>query len=237
MKPRCSRGMNIPFFFFFSCLIFLSFSGSFVHAYKNYTVGDSLGWYDKLKKPTVNYQKWVAGKNFSLGDFLMFNTDSNHSVVQSYNFTTYKRCDYDNAENDDTTQWSQGEPSAVTPDPVFVAVPLLKEGMTYFFSGDYDGEQCKHGQRFKMNVTHGLGLPASLKNPPAVAQSPRNQDDADSTPDPETTISSDFNHPKESGNDNAKNTSGSISLKLSMKLMNIKLNGIIGLLGIVWICY
>jgi len=33
-------------------------------------VGDSLGWFDNLEKPTVNYQKWVAEKQFSLGDFL-----------------------------------------------------------------------------------------------------------------------------------------------------------------------
>lgn len=55
-----------------SFFVLLSFSGSVVvvEAYKNYTVGDSLGWYDTLEKPNVNYQKWVAGKNFSLGDFL-----------------------------------------------------------------------------------------------------------------------------------------------------------------------
>lgn len=57
-------------FFILSCSVLLSFSGSSVEAYKNYTVGDALGWYDKLGKPSVNYQKWVAGKNFSLGDFL-----------------------------------------------------------------------------------------------------------------------------------------------------------------------
>nr|XP_027186061.1 uncharacterized protein LOC113784095 [Cicer arietinum] len=51
-------------FIFLSC-----FSGS-VAAYKNYTVGDSLGWFDTLEKPNVNYQKWVAKIEFSLGDFL-----------------------------------------------------------------------------------------------------------------------------------------------------------------------
>ena len=39
-------------------------------AYKNYTVGDSLGWFDNLAKPGVDYGKWVSGKTFSLGDFL-----------------------------------------------------------------------------------------------------------------------------------------------------------------------
>jgi hypothetical protein len=61
--------LGLLLFFILSCLFLLSFSGS-VEAYKNYTVGDSLGWFDKLEKPNVNYQKWVAAKNFSLGDFL-----------------------------------------------------------------------------------------------------------------------------------------------------------------------
>jgi hypothetical protein len=56
-------------FSFLSCLFLSNFLGS-VGAYKNYTVGDSLGWFDKLEKPTVDYQKWVAKKEFSLGDFL-----------------------------------------------------------------------------------------------------------------------------------------------------------------------
>lgn len=56
---------------FIVVFFFLSLSGrSVVHAYKNYTVGDSLGWFDKLEKPAVDYQKWTVGKNFSLGDFL-----------------------------------------------------------------------------------------------------------------------------------------------------------------------
>lgn len=50
-------------------VLLVSVLGS-VSAYKNYTVGDSLGWYDKLQKPNVDYQKWVLGKTFSLGDFL-----------------------------------------------------------------------------------------------------------------------------------------------------------------------
>lgn len=50
-------------------IIFFTFFGS-VESYKNYTVGDSLGWFDNLEKPTVNYEKWVGNKEFSLGDFL-----------------------------------------------------------------------------------------------------------------------------------------------------------------------
>lgn len=43
-------------------------------AYKNYTVGESLGWYDVLEAPKADYQKWASHKNFSLGDFLSMYT-------------------------------------------------------------------------------------------------------------------------------------------------------------------
>lgn len=52
------------------CCAVILLLGSRASAYHNYTVGDALGWYDRLQEPQVNYQKWVAGKNFSLGDFL-----------------------------------------------------------------------------------------------------------------------------------------------------------------------
>lgn len=53
------------------CVVAVVLSGSrVVEGYKNYTVGDSLGWYDQTEKPNLNYQKWADSKNFSLGDFL-----------------------------------------------------------------------------------------------------------------------------------------------------------------------
>lgn len=214
----------------FSILYFLLLLGS-VEAYKNYTVGDSLGWYDNLQKPNVNYQKWVAGKKFSLGDYLIFNTDSNHSVVQTYNFTTYKRCDYDNALDNDTVQWSAGDPSATAPTTVSLPVPLVKEGMTYFFSSHYDGEQCKHGQRFKINVTHGQGLQDSLKNPSDQAPAPNSADVNNDDSAPDTEVSTNFNHPQE-GSDDVKEDSGSPSLSVIVKKSNSKLFGILILLGL-----
>ncbi|KAA8544631.1 hypothetical protein F0562_022643 [Nyssa sinensis] len=200
-------------FYILSCLLLLllSFAGS-VEAYKNYTVGDSLGWYDNLLKPNVNYQKWVAGKNFSLGDFLIFNTDNNHSVVQTYNVNTYKRCDYYNAEEKETTEWSAADPSSTSPHPVSVAVPLLKLGITYFFSGDYDGEQCQHGQHFKINVTYGQGLPIQddPSPPPTTTTTPD-----DDQPTPDTVIPSNFNHPQDqSSTTDVTKESASIPLSL-----------------------
>uniref|UniRef100_A0A0C9RQI8 TSA: Wollemia nobilis Ref_Wollemi_Transcript_25066_1100 transcribed RNA sequence n=1 Tax=Wollemia nobilis TaxID=56998 RepID=A0A0C9RQI8_9CONI len=153
-----------------------------VEGYKNYTVGDALGWYDKLMKPTVNYAKWAEGKNFSLGDFLIFNTDTNHSVVQTYNATTYKMCDYDDADDDDTIELSAGDPSTDAK-PVTVAAPLVREGVTYFFSGDYDGWHCNMGgQKFQITVAHGQGLPPSLLTPPPGAPAPESADGPDAAP-------------------------------------------------------
>ncbi|KAI9114127.1 hypothetical protein K1719_014777 [Acacia pycnantha] len=214
----------------FSCLLLLAvcFSGS-AKAYKNYTVGDSLGWFDKLEKPSVNYQKWISGKQFSLGDFLIFNTDNNHSVIQTYNFTTYKQCDYDDAQDSDTTQWSASDPSATEPHPVTVAVPLVKEGMTYFFSSDYDGEQCKNGQQFKINVSYGQGLPKNLKeySPPspqhdASSPSPSSPNSGDEDAAPDTIVPSNFNNPRQEdkGDDDADEKSSASGSVFSRKNCN-----------------
>ncbi|KAK4777755.1 hypothetical protein SAY87_017942 [Trapa incisa] len=166
-------------------------------AYKNYTVGDSLGWYDSSVKAGVDYQKWASGKNFSLGDFLFFNTDTNHSVIQTYNLTTYSLCDYDNAMESDTIQWSSSNPSNTETQPVTVAVPLVKEGTNYFFSSDYDGDQCRDGhQRFQINVTHGQGLPKDLATDNQGAPAPLGPvsgNDDDSAPD--TIVPANFDKP------------------------------------------
>lgn len=128
----------------------------------------------------------------------VFNTDNNHSVVQTYNFTTYKLCDYDDAQDSDTTQWSASDPSATEPHPVTMPVPLLKEGTTYFFSSDYDGEQCKNGQHFKINVTYGQGLPKSLRNSTQDSPSPASPvAGGDDEAAPDTIVPSNFNHPRE----------------------------------------
>ncbi|RVW92873.1 hypothetical protein CK203_040414 [Vitis vinifera] len=218
---------------FLLLLVFVSFSG-YVEAYKNYTVGDSLGWYDNLHEPSVNYQKWVAGKNFSLGDFLIFNTDNNHSVVQTYNFTTYKHCDYENALENDTTSGRPPIPPPPTPwrDG---GGPPDEGGNAYFFSSDYDGWQCKHGQHFKLNVSHGQGLPPSLKDPADEAPgpvAPDSGDEGDSAPD--TVVPANFNDPKQEND--TDNTSGSAPLLPSfLHQLDYKFSGILALLGVVCI--
>uniref|UniRef100_A0A5B7BTA1 Putative plastocyanin-like domain protein n=1 Tax=Davidia involucrata TaxID=16924 RepID=A0A5B7BTA1_DAVIN len=225
-----SNSLSFLFFILSCLLLLLSFAGT-VEAYKNYTVGDSLGWYDNLRKPNANYRKWVAGKNFSLGDFLIFNTDNNHSVVQTYNFNTYKHCDYNNAQENDTIEWSAAEPSSTTPHAVSVAIPLLKVGKTYFLSGDYDGEQCQHGQHFKINVTYGQGLPESLKNLSDESPAPASPNSGNDESAPDTVIPSNFNNTQESSD--VREESGSVSLSVFLKIFNRQLNGILILLGLI----
>ncbi|TKW12441.1 hypothetical protein SEVIR_5G036000v4 [Setaria viridis] len=179
------RGLVLP------CLAVLALAAAprGADAYKNYTVGDDKGWYDGLTLPGVDYQAWADGiKNFSLGDFLIFNTDKNHSVVQTRNATLFKSCDYNDSGPDDTVEWSAAAPE-FSKDAVTVAVPLLREGRTYFFSGNYDGEQCENGQGFAIDVAHGQGLPPDLRPPAADAPAP-------SAKPADGAAVLDFSHPK-----------------------------------------
>ncbi|CAL9214186.1 unnamed protein product [Arabidopsis halleri] len=194
MRSSCSSSVNVLLII---CLTLLSLSAD---AYKNYTVGESTGWFDIQERPSANYQKWADSKSFSLGDFLIFNTDSNHSVVQTYDFKTYKDCDYDNNESNDTIEWSAANPSATSPVPVSISVPLVKEGSNYFFSGNYDGEQCKFGQHFMINVTHGQGLPDLSSPDEAAAPGPGQSGDDEVAPD--TIVPANFDHPKDIESDN-----------------------------------
>ncbi|KAL2455515.1 early nodulin-like protein 18 [Abeliophyllum distichum] len=221
---------SLVFLVLFSFFFLVSFSGS-VDAYKNYTVGDSLGWYDNIEKPNVDYQKWVSAKNFTLGDFLIFNTDNNHSVIQTYNFTTYKLCDYEDALDNDTIQWSSDDPSSTTPHPVSVAVPLVKVGMNYFFSSDYDGWQCQKGQHFKINVTHGQGLPPSLRTPSDNSPAPVSPESGDDESAPETLVPSNFDNPKDTSDDTIE-PSQTVPLYAFSKLFGVPLYAVLVLLGI-----
>lgn len=174
--------------------------------------------------------------------YAVFNTDNNHTVVQTYNFTTYKQCDYDDAQDNDTIQWSASDPSNTETHPVTVAVPLVKEGMAYFFSSDYDGEQCKNGQHFKINVTHGQGLPKSLQNPSQEdSPSPASPVAGDDDSAPDTIVPSNFNNPKEDSDDEkatsdkAKEKSSSVSMSMYAQLHNKLYGSLVVLLGIVFL--
>ncbi|KAL6965124.1 hypothetical protein U1Q18_036179 [Sarracenia purpurea var. burkii] len=156
--------------------------------YTNHTVGGGAGWFFNTTTNTssFNYTSWAATQTFNLGDFLsqlwflclipqkmqnflccdvlVFNTNTNQTVIQTYNDTTYRSCSTDDASGDDTFQYGGGSDQfgvAAT-----IAVPLTIEGSNYFFSDADDGVQCQQGMAFEIAVNHGLGLPPSLNQPP-----------------------------------------------------------------------
>lgn len=131
-------------------------------------------------------------------------------------------------------EWSAGDPSADS-HPVSVAVPLVKEGMTYFFSGDYDGEQCKHGQHFKINVTHGQGLRPSLRSSSTESPGPASASDNNDDSAPDTVIPSNFNNPQNEKGDDVDQESGSVSLAMFLRHLDGRLNVIFVFLGLVWV--
>ncbi|KAL3828679.1 hypothetical protein ACJIZ3_017481 [Penstemon smallii] len=225
-NTACERVISLQnLIIFFSLFVLLSFSrtSTIVEGYQNYTVGDSMGWYDTLENPKIDYQNWTAAKNFSLGDFLIFNTDNNHSVIQTYNFTTYKLCDYENAQDNDTMQWSSANPSSTTPSSVSLSVPLLKVGTTYFFSSDYDGEQCRNGQHFNINVTHGQGLPPSLMSPSDDSPGPISPESGDDDSVPDTLVPSNFDNPRDISDNESEQSNNSVCLVVFSKFFGVQL--------------
>ncbi|PKA62055.1 Lamin-like protein [Apostasia shenzhenica] len=136
--------------------------------YSNHTVGGSHGWFfnETSNSSVTNYDTWAASQSFNLGDFLIFATNSNMTVVQTYNLTTYQLCD---ASGDDSSETSVYTPAGNTKFGVsaVLAVPLTVIGDNYYFSdaGD-DGIQCRRGMKFHIKVSRGRGLPPELNQPP-----------------------------------------------------------------------
>ncbi|MCL7037267.1 hypothetical protein MKW94_019976 [Papaver nudicaule] len=93
----------------------------------------------------------------------IFNTNTNQTVIQTYNETAYKICNADDTVDTDASVYSGGDEIGK---PVVLSVPLTIEGENYFFSGADDGAQCQKGMAFEIHVKHGVGLPPSLNQPP-----------------------------------------------------------------------
>ncbi|KAK4801530.1 hypothetical protein SAY86_022017 [Trapa natans] len=135
-------------------------------AYSNYTVGGDSGWFFNVTTNTssANFSSWAASNTFSLGDFLIFNTNTNQTVVLTYNLTTYKACNTDDASDADTFHYDSG--NSVFAKKISIPVPLTNEGLNYFFSDIDGGVQCLNGMQFAIDVKYGAGLPPSLNQPP-----------------------------------------------------------------------
>lgn len=134
--------------------------------YNNYTVGGPAGWMfnTATNASAANYPHWAANITFNLGDYLIFNTTTNETVIQTYNLTTYQSCSTDDAVDTDTFQYGGGDDDFNLPE--VISVPLTQVGPNYFFSDAFGGIQCEQGLAFGIVVHYGLGLPPSLNQPP-----------------------------------------------------------------------
>ncbi|GAU49285.1 hypothetical protein TSUD_74100 [Trifolium subterraneum] len=133
---------------------------------KDHFVGGTAGWFFNSTTNTsaTNYSSWASTQTFNLGDYLIFNTNSNQSVILTYNRTAYLNCTANDSDNE-TTVYSSGGPDGFST-PLTISVPLTIAGPNYFFSDYSDGVQCQHGLAFQIQVQRGIGLPPSLNQPP-----------------------------------------------------------------------
>ncbi|KAJ4955195.1 hypothetical protein NE237_011978 [Protea cynaroides] len=134
--------------------------------YTNHSVGGDTGWFfnPTTNAPFSNYTNWAANQTFNLGDYLIFNTNGNQTVIQTYNETIYRSCDFHDAPDGAyAVQYMGGDTTAK---PLTVAIPLTQVGLNYYFSDVYDGMQCRRGMAFEIEV----------KNPPFPYVSPPFQD-------------------------------------------------------------
>ncbi|XVE77008.1 hypothetical protein DITRI_Ditri13aG0027400 [Diplodiscus trichospermus] len=152
--------------------------------YTNHTVGGDAGWFFNSSSNTsaVDYSSWAANQTFNLGDYLIFGTSTNQTVIQTYNETTYRSCTMDDASDTDTFQYNGGNTNF--DQSLTIAVPLTIEGKNYYFSDADDGVQCQGGMAFEILVKHGNGLPPSLNQPPPppYIEPPPSGDSAQSPP-------------------------------------------------------
>ncbi|XP_062203486.1 early nodulin-like protein 18 [Phragmites australis] len=139
--------------------------------YRNHTVGGADGWFFNAKTNTTsgNYSSWAAGETFYIGDYLIFKTNANSSVVQTANSTSYALCDPSEEDPSPTTfiyGGGGGGGGGAVEEADTLAVPLTFKGENYFFSEADGGVQCQQGMRFEIKVAHGRGLPPALAHPP-----------------------------------------------------------------------
>ncbi|PIN09999.1 hypothetical protein CDL12_17418 [Handroanthus impetiginosus] len=134
---------------------------------RNYTVGDNLGW-TVPPAGQVAYQTWARGRNFAVGDTLVFNfQNGNHDVVE------VTRAEFDSCNITSTTP-------PITTSPA--RVPLTSAGEHYYVCNF--PQHCSLGQKLAINVTAGsvtstpptegpAQSPSSTTTPPPSSGGPR----------------------------------------------------------------
>ncbi|GLT43100.1 hypothetical protein SLA2020_170720 [Shorea laevis] len=76
----------------------------------NHTIGGGVGWFFDFATNTsaTNYTSWAANQTFNLRDYLIFRTNTNQTVIQTFNKTTLQSCSKDDASDNDTFQYNGG---------------------------------------------------------------------------------------------------------------------------------
>nr|AFK46705.1 unknown [Lotus japonicus] len=118
---------------------------------EQHVVGGSQGW-----DQSTDFNSWVSGKTFNVGDQLVFKYSSGlHSVVELGSESDYKNCDIGSAVN----TMSSGND----------AVKLSKPGTRYFACGT--SGHCSQGMKVKITTGKGNAPSSSSTTTSAASTS------------------------------------------------------------------
>ncbi|XP_075651662.1 umecyanin-like [Castanea sativa] len=122
----------------------------------NYVVGDSAGW---ARPSTLTYYTtWANGKNFSLGDVLVFNFATGAHDVATVTQTNYDACSIANTI------------SLVTAGPY--SYTINSTGTHYFICTFSNGGHCNSGQKLAISVGNSTNATSPGSPPTTVSSSP-----------------------------------------------------------------
>ncbi|XP_016462724.2 blue copper protein [Nicotiana tabacum] len=144
-----------------------------------YTVGDSAGW-----AMGVDYSTWATGKTFNVGDSLVFNYPSGHTVDE-VSASDYQSCTAGNA---------------ITSDKSGATTISLKTAGTHYFTCGAMGH-CSGGMKLAVTVAAAGGGGGGSTTPSSgttTQSSGTTTSTATPTPDTTTTTTGTTSHPSAS---------------------------------------
>ncbi|KAL1310115.1 hypothetical protein HN51_052786 [Arachis hypogaea] len=133
-----------------------------------YTVGDTSGW-----ATGGDYSTWASGKNFVVGDSLVFNYGSGHTVDEVKE-SDYKSCSIGNSISTDSS-------GATT-------IPLKTSG-THYFICSVPGH-CSSGMKLAVTVKDGKSSSSSSTTPSSSSSSGKGSPPSSTTATPKANASS-----------------------------------------------
>ncbi|CAI9753630.1 unnamed protein product [Fraxinus pennsylvanica] len=128
----------------------------YIGAQTVHVVGDSVGW-DIPPNSSVSYANWASGKNFMVGDILVFNFMTNQHDLLQVPKSSYDACSDDNAIG-----------NAITTGPANVT--LDSSGEHYYICTF--GSHCQVGQKLAITVSSTPGSNPPTSSPPTTPTTP-----------------------------------------------------------------